>query len=74
MVRLLFIRHGMTNSNLADARMAVRVVKGQLAAADVHAVTLAEAAEDPCEASGDTQLSDYKGGGVAEAERLGEYW
>ena len=76
MVRLLFIRHGMTNSNLRDARMAIRVAKGQVRALDAEATELREvlAEEDDAEASGDTALSDYKGGGIAEAQLLAEYW
>ena len=68
MVRILFVRHGMTESNLADARMAVRVAKGQVQAEDVERVSMQESlALGPSEACGDTALSSYKGGGVAEA-------
>eukprot|EP00729_Bicosta_minor_P003589 gene3589-8107_t len=75
MVRYLFIRHGMTNSNLRDARMSVKVARGDVAPAEAHAAIDREAAEaGPAEASGDTSLSDYKGGGVAEAQCLASYW
>ena len=75
MVRVVFIRHGMTHENLHGARMAIRIAKGQVDPADREAISLRERMEEgPSEASGDTQLSDHKGGGVREARLLGEYW
>jgi broad specificity phosphatase PhoE len=79
-MRLLLIRHGMTEGNLATARMAIRVAKGEVRAEDAHVLERDEArargggprgADEGC---GDTHLSDYKGGGVAEARALGDYW
>ena len=70
----------MTEGNLATARMAIRVAKGEVRAEDAHALERDEArargggprgADEGC---GDTHLSNYKGGGVAEARSLGEYW
>ena len=64
MVRLLFIRHGMTNSNLRDARMAISVVKGEVTAAGAPAAAQALLSKLPMdEQTGDTHLSTYKGGG-----------
>ena len=75
MVRILFIRHGMTVGNLASAKMAIRVAKGQVRGEDAHEIERSESfALGFSEGSGDTSLSDYKGGGVEEAQRLGEYW
>lgn len=49
----------------------LQVARGDVAPAEAHAAIDREAAEaGPAEASGDTSLSDYKGGGVAEAQCL----
>jgi broad specificity phosphatase PhoE len=75
MVRVLFIRHGMTVSNLADARMAIRVAKGQVDGHDASRIRRDESIKLGFdEGAGDTNLSDYKGGGIAEAQQFGEYW
>lgn len=74
-MRVLLVRHGMTVGNLATARMAIRVAKGEVRPEDAHKIERDEAGErGEDEACGDTHLSDYKGGGVAEALALGEYW
>ena len=44
MVRYLFIRHGMTNSNLRDARMTVKVARGDVTPEEAHAMIDEEAA------------------------------
>jgi len=75
MVRVLFIRHGMTVSNLADARLAIRVAKGKVELSNAGKINRDESiAKGFDEGSGDTNLSDYKGGGIAEAQSFGEYW
>ena len=75
MVRVVFIRHGMTNSNLRDARMAVKIASGRATLEQADADKRAEElASGPAEASGDTSLHTHKGGGVEEAKRLADYW
>ena len=52
-----------------------QVARGEVASADAHAAIDTDAtAAGPAEAEGDTSLSTYKGGGVAEAECLADYW
>ena len=73
MVRIVFVRHGMTKGNLHSARLAIRMAKGEVTPEEQEAVSLRELMEaGPAEASGDTELSDHKGGGIREAELLGE--
>ena len=58
MVRVMLIRHGTTESNLRDARMAISVAKGQVSqetAPRVMREQLEQAPED--EQTGDTHLS-----------------
>ena len=43
MVRVVLIRHGMTEGNLATARMAIRVAKGEVRPEDAHALERDEA-------------------------------
>ena len=43
MVRVVLIRHGMTEGNLATARMASRVAKGEVRPEDAHALERDEA-------------------------------
>ena len=58
-----------------DDDHSLQVARGEVLAADAHAALDAEATlSGPSESSGDTSLSDYKGGGVAEAECLAAYW
>ena len=75
MVRVMFVRHGFTNSNERDARMAIKMAKGEVPAAEAYQRIQQQAREaGATEAEGDTSLSTYNGGGVVEAERLGAYW
>jgi hypothetical protein len=75
MVRVLLVRHGMTESNLRDARMAVSLAKGEVSRAEAPAVMRAAMARlPPHEQCGDTRLSAHKGGGVEQAELLARYW
>lgn len=72
MVRILFIRHGMTKGNLRDARMAIDLHKGNVKVEDVPRLKLKLAeADGPGELAGDTALSDI---GVREATQLAVYW
>ena len=72
MVRVLFIRHGMTKSNLRAIRAVIQVAKGNVRMEDVmeYEEELMKD-EDESEWSGDTMLSDI---GEMEAESLGLYW
>ena len=75
MVRILFIRHGMTVGNLLSAKMAIRVAKGEVLVQDSHRLGRDEQlALGLSEGEGDTHLSDYKGGGVLEAQMFADYW
>ena len=85
MVRVVLIRHGTTESNLRDARMAIAMAKGDLSIFGidgfavtkdnaVEAMTRVKAGLERDELSGDTNLSVHKGGGVEQAQRLADYW
>ena len=55
MVRVLLIRHGTTDANLRDARMAISVAKGEVTRAEAPAAMRAQlAAAAPDEQTGDT--------------------
>eukprot|EP00041_Stephanoeca_diplocostata_P028927 m.838826 g.838826 ORF g.838826 m.838826 type:complete len:325 (+) comp23465_c0_seq15:138-1112(+) len=72
MVRVLFIRHGMTKGNLRDARMAIDLHKGNVKIEEVPQLKVQLAESDgPGELAGDTALSDL---GLSEAKLLAEYW
>lgn len=85
MVRVLLVRHGTTESNLRDARMAVSIARGDLkmfgkgdvpvdreTAPDAMKALMAEL--EPDEQCGDTNLSTHKGGGREQAQLLADYW
>lgn len=85
MVRVVLVRHGTTEANLRDARMAVSIARGDLkmfgkadqavnrdTAPGAMKALMAELAPD--EQSGDTHLSTHKGGGREQAQLLADYW
>jgi hypothetical protein len=85
MVRVVLVRHGTTESNLRDARMAISIARGDLkmfdkpeqrvdraSAPDAMKSLLASLGHD--EQSGDTNLSTHKGGGREQAQLLADYW
>jgi broad specificity phosphatase PhoE len=75
MVRILFIRHGMTVENLMSAQMAIRVAKKLVKPENSQAqIREQRIALGGGEAEADTNLSDYKGGGLKEAQMLADYW
>ena len=75
MVRVLLIRHGTTESNLRDARMAIAVARGDTPRDQApRAIREQLATASPDEQCGDTHLSVYKGGGREQAALLAPYW
>ena len=72
MVRVLFIRHGMTKSNLRFARTAIQVLKGNISASQVEEFQTRQLSGEPDnEWCGDTVLTTDVG--KKEAEELGPY-
>jgi|EP00505_MAST-04D_sp_SCG-Rhode-Island_P001419 broad specificity phosphatase PhoE len=73
MVRVLFIRHGMTKSNLRFARTAIQVLKGNISASQVEEFQTRQLSGEPDnEWCGDTVLTTDVG--KREAEELGDHW